>query len=109
MKPHYDVLIIGGGIVGLTLACALAKSRLQVAVIEANELAEINKADDYDLRVSAISRASQQVFSNLNAWQGMQLRRVSPYQAMHVWDATGDGEIDFEAADLGVDVLGQYY
>ena len=106
MKQHYDVLIIGGGIVGLTLACALAKSRLQVAVIEAHELSEINKNDDYDLRVSAISRASQQVFSNLNAWQGMCSRRVSPYQAMHVWDATGDGLIDFDAADLGVDVLG---
>ena len=106
MKSHYDVVVIGGGIVGLTLACALAKSRLQIAVIEANELAEINKDDDYDLRVSAISRASQQVFSNLNAWQGMRIRRVSPYQKMHVWDATGDGEIDFEAADLGVDVLG---
>ena len=33
-------------------------------------------------------------------------RRVSPYQNMHVWDSTGDGMIDFEAADLGVDVLG---
>ena len=106
MKNHYDVIIIGGGIVGLTLACALAKSRLQVAVIEAHELTEINKDDDYDLRVSAISRASQQVFANLNAWHGMQSRRVSAYQNMHVWDATGDGVIDFDAADLGVDVLG---
>lgn len=106
MKNHYDVIIIGGGIVGLTLACALAKSRLQIAVIEASEPTEINKEDDYELRVSAISRASQQVFSNLNAWQGMQARRVSAYQNMHVWDATGDGMIDFDAADLGVDVLG---
>ena len=106
MKNHYDVIIIGGGIVGLTLACALAKSRLQVAVIESHELTEINKQDDFELRVSAISRASQQVFSNLNAWPGMQARRVSAYQNMHVWDATGDGMIDFDAADLGVDVLG---
>jgi len=57
MKQHYDVLIIGGGIVGLTLACALAKSRLQVAVIEAHALSEINKADDYGLRWSDIDRA----------------------------------------------------
>lgn len=106
MKNHYDVVIIGGGIVGLTLACALAKSRLQVAVVEVHELDEINLQDDYELRVSAISRASQQVFANLNAWDGIKDRRISPYQHMHVWDSTGDGVIDFDAADLGVDVLG---
>ncbi|MDH5736113.1 MAG: UbiH/UbiF/VisC/COQ6 family ubiquinone biosynthesis hydroxylase [Gammaproteobacteria bacterium] len=106
MKNHYDVMIIGGGMVGLTLACAMARSRLQVAVIEAHELTDVNKHDDYELRVSAINRASQQIFSNLNAWQGIQSRRLSPYQKMHVWDSTGDGVIDFDAADLGVDMLG---
>ncbi len=107
-KTHYDVLIIGGGMVGLTLACALGDrlghSRLKVAVVEATEPGEIG--EDYELRVSAISRASQQVLTNLQAWPGMVARRVSPFQHMHVWDATGDGEIHFDAADLGVDALG---
>ena len=55
---------------------------------------------------SAISRASQQVFTNLGVWAGMQRRRVSPFEHMHVWDATGSGEIHFDAAELGVDALG---
>jgi len=106
MKQHYDVVIIGGGMVGLTLACALGGSRLQVAVVEAHEPEDIHADDEYDLRVSAISRASQQVFINLNVWEGMKLRRISAFEHMHVWDATGDGEINFDAAELGVDALG---
>jgi 2-polyprenylphenol 6-hydroxylase len=103
---EYDVVIIGGGIVGLTLACALGKSRLTVCVVEAQMLGDIVKDDEYELRVSAINRASQQIFINLNAWDGMKSRRVSSFENMYVWDAMGDGKIDFDAAELGVDALG---
>ena len=111
MKKQYDVVIIGGGIVGLTLACALGSrsginNRLQIAVIEAREPDDVHHDDDYDLRVSAISRASQQVFINLNVWENMKARRVNAFEHMHVWDATGEGEIHFDAAELGVDALG---
>jgi len=105
-SKHYDVIIVGGGMVGLTLACALGQQAFSVAVVEAYEPLDIQAGDDYELRVSAISKSSQQVFENINAWQGMLKRRASPYQHMHVWDATGDGKIHFDAADLGVDVLG---
>jgi 2-octaprenylphenol hydroxylase len=105
-NQHFDVLIVGGGIVGLTLACALGNSRLQLAVVDAHGPQDIKPGDAYDLRVSAISRASQQVFINLQAWQGMKQRRISPFEHMHVWDATGSGEIHFDAAELGVDALG---
>ncbi len=102
----FDVVIVGGGIVGLTLACALGGSRLQVAVVDAHDPGEIKAGDAYDLRVSAISRASQEVFDHLHVWQGMRARRVSRYEHMHVWDATGSGMIHFDAAELGVDSLG---
>lgn len=105
-NKQYDVMIIGGGMVGLTLACALGQQEFSVAVVEAYEPSDIRLEDEFELRVSAISKSSQQVFQNINAWQGMLKRRASPYQHMHVWDATGDGKIHFDAADLGVDVLG---
>ncbi len=105
-KTEYDIVIIGAGIVGLTLANALADSRFSVAVIDAQEPGDIKPDQDYELRVSAISRASQQVFINLHAWDGMKQRRISPFEHMHVWDATGSGQIHFDAADLGVDALG---
>lgn len=105
-SSQYDVLIIGGGMVGLTLACALGQSNLalKIAVLEAREAGEVG--EEYDLRVSAISRASQQVFRNLGAWTGIESRRLCAFEHMHVWDATGDGEIHFDAANLGVDALG---
>ena len=106
MKKQYDIIIIGGGMVGLTLACALGEQQFKVAVVEAYQPEDINKEDDYELRVSAISKSSQQIFQNVNAWSGMLNRRACAYQHMHVWDATGDGNIHFDAADLGLDSLG---
>jgi len=105
-SKQYDVVIIGGGMVGLTLACALGQHEFNIAVVEASEPSDMEAGDNYELRVSAISKSSQQVFQNINAWQGMLKRRASPYQHMHVWDSTGAGKIHFDAADLGIDVLG---
>jgi len=92
--------------VGLTLACALGQQQFKIAVVEAFQPADINPGDDYELRVSAISKSSQQILQNVNAWQGMLNRRACAYQHMQVWDATGDGNIHFDAADLGIDSLG---
>ena len=100
---QYDVLIIGGGMVGLTLACALGRGALRVAVVEAYEPQDMTADEDYALRVSAINKSSQQVFERLQAWPGMLQRRACAYQQMHVWDATGNGKIHFNAADLGTD------
>ena len=106
MHNQYDIIIIGGGMVGLTLACALGQQQFKVAIVEAYEPTDINLKGDYELRVSAISKSSQQILKNVNAWQGMLNRRACAYQQMHVWDATGDGNIHFDAADLGIDSLG---
>lgn len=92
--------------VGATLALALARAGIAVSLVEAHEPVRDWSPDHYDLRVSAITRASRQIFSNLDAWSGMLARRVTPYRRMHVWDASGGGEIDFDSADLGEAELG---
>src|ERR1700724_3726093 len=62
----YDVVIVGGGIVGLTLACMLAqKTTLTIAVLEKNNSASNFNIDSYHHRVSAIHLASKQIFANL--------------------------------------------
>ncbi len=103
---NYDIIIIGGGMVGASLACALADSTLKIAVIEGREPPAEWPADSFDIRVSAITRASENLFRHLGAWEEMQRLRVQPYQAMEVWDATGPGHIHFEAAELGEPNLG---
>lgn len=97
---HYDVAIVGGGMVGSLLACALGNGPFKVCVIDQSAPAS-PPPDRYDLRVSAVSLASQAMFAAVGAWQGMRRRRVSPVERMHVWDGGGSGAIDFDAADMG--------
>jgi len=105
---HYDVVIVGGGMVGSALACALSNDNdaLNIAIIEGRE-PELSWDDkSFDLRVSAITRGSQQLFEQLGIWETMQADRASPYSEMFVWDATGDGHIHFDCADVGEPNLG---
>ncbi|MEJ2452285.1 MAG: FAD-dependent oxidoreductase, partial [Gammaproteobacteria bacterium] len=102
---QYDLVIIGGGMVGATLARALAASPLQVALVEAAH-PQTDIQGRFDLRVSAITRASQRVFEALDVWQGMQSRRVSPFREMHVWEEAGR-EIHFDSADLSDACVGK--
>lgn len=106
MTMQYDVVIAGAGMVGATLACLLAQAGKRVAVLEAHTPPVFTPADPYDLRVSALSRASQRALLRAGAWGGVLTRRACAYEAMQVWDATGSGEIRFAAADLGEPDLG---
>ncbi len=97
MSNHYDVLIAGGGMVGSTLACALGGSSLKVGIIAPQSVSP--SADETDLRVSAITLAAQIVFENIGAWAGMRARRVSPVEAMRVWES--ESALNFDSADIG--------
>jgi 2-octaprenylphenol hydroxylase len=101
-----DVIIAGGGMVGATLACALGAKGFRVAVVEAAPPRPFVPTGEYDLRISAISPGSEQVFRALEVWSAIARRRVWPYLRMHVWDAAGAGEIDFDALELGEPRLG---
>jgi len=95
----FDVLIVGGGMVGLTTALAIRKnSPLTVAIVDNQPLSELTL--EADVRVSAVNTVSQQLFENLNVWQAIKNERVQPYQHMHIWDKLGYGKIDFNLNDL---------
>jgi len=102
----FDILIVGGGMVGATLACALGDTALRIGVIESAVAPMAWPEEEFDIRVSAITRATERAFAGIGAWEGMVRRRVAPYSHMHVWDATGSGSIDFDNADIGEANLG---
>ncbi len=106
MTHDFDLLIVGGGMVGASLACALGDTPLRIGVVESHTAQSEWPSDSYDIRVSAITRATENVFRLIGAWDGMEQRRVTPYGAMDVWDATGSGSIGFDCADLGEPNLG---
>jgi len=104
IQSHYDVIIIGGGIVGLSFACELAATDFSVAVVERKELRAI--ADEPDCRVSAINRFALQRFKSAGVWDSPLVRRACVFGKMFVWDQTGTGQIQFDSTELGLPELG---
>jgi 2-octaprenylphenol hydroxylase len=103
----YDILIIGSGIVGATTALALAKkTTLRIALLDVKKISAEWQFEKKDLRVSAISLASQRIFHQLNVWPAVQAKRVSPYEKMHVWDANSLGQVEFDCRAIQQITLG---
>ena len=105
MEHKQDLVIIGAGMVGAALACAMAPSGLKITLVDTRPPPQISDTE-FDLRVSAITRASQNIFSALDAWTFMEKKRVSPFCEMRVWDSQGNGQIHFDVAEIGEDILG---
>ncbi len=102
---NVDVVIVGGGMVGLGLAAALKGSALKVAVVE-GQLPEPALDEAPDNRVSALSLASQRILQQVGAWRGIEARRLQPYGQMEVWEQDSFGRIAFDAASLRQPELG---
>ncbi|WP_330540330.1 FAD-dependent 2-octaprenylphenol hydroxylase [Aeromonas hydrophila] len=102
---NVDVVIVGGGMVGLGLAAALKGSALKVAVVE-GQLPESELDETPDNRVSALSLASQRILQQVGAWRGIEARRLQPYVQMEVWEQDSFGRIAFDAASLRQPELG---
>ena len=100
----FDIVIVGGGIVGLSFANALAGSNFSVEVIERNELDVIGEKPD--CRVSAINRSALKHFRQRGVFESSLVQRVCAFEKMFVWDQTGAGQIEFDSAELGVPELG---
>ena len=95
----FDLLIVGGGMVGLTLALAIRQqTELSIAIVDNTPVDELSS--EPEVRVSAINAASQQMFNNLNVWQDIISQRAQPYFDMHIWDKAGYGQLDFALKDV---------
>lgn len=109
MTQRYDIVIVGAGMVGAALACALADRGLRLAVLDAQPLDRPvgrDTASGYDPRVSALSAASEAILRNVGAWQRLDPAAPCSYRHMRVWDAEGTGAISFDAEALGEPRLG---
>lgn len=100
---HFDAIIVGAGIVGLTQAIALAARHWNVALIDSKPIS-VNKNDDFDSRVYAINRSTKKFWEQLQVWP--KLSRLTPYKSMQVWDALGGGELQFHAHEIAKWELG---
>ena len=104
----FDIIIVGGGMVGASLALALRSSNLKIALVDRNPFSAslINTESPWKNRVSALNEASVTLFEALGVWQSMLSQRVCPFDHMTVWDREGTGEITFDAPSVQRDVIG---
>jgi 2-octaprenylphenol hydroxylase len=110
---HCDILIIGGGMAGLSQALSLSGLGLRVVLVDNQSappaVASLQSAmqqPQFSDRVSALTPATRQFFETLGVWDSLAALRLCPYRHMQVWDADGSGQIHFAADDLHLDCLG---
>jgi len=103
---RFDVIVIGGGIVGATAACALGEAGLDVALVEARGAEASPAKPRRDPRVFAVTRASERILRSLQAWDAMSPADVFAFTDMEVWDAGGSSALHFDCAELGEPYLG---
>jgi 2-octaprenyl-3-methyl-6-methoxy-1,4-benzoquinol hydroxylase len=104
MKEEFDVVIVGGGMVGAAVAAGLGGSALKVGLLESLQPEAFSPDQPHDLRVSALSIASKNIIETVGAWQGITGRRFCPFRRMRVWETAGDTE--FCSDDINYPELG---
>ncbi len=127
---RFDVIIVGGGMVGLSIALLFARNLdkrepLTLALVDGQETQKASKSvvenkakkqqnkknqktkvNEFNSRVSALTLASQSLLDTLGIWQKDIAPFACPYEDMYVWDAEGTGSINFSALDIQQTALG---
>lgn len=100
----YDVAIVGGGLVGASLACALAPLGLRVAMIEAVPLRGAAQPS-YDDRTLALSDSSCRILESLGLWPGL-AGSATPIREVHVRELDRPGHVVLDPGELGLAQFG---
>lgn len=101
----FDIIVIGGGLVGASLVAALKDSGLKIALVEPHETAPLPHDESWDSRVYAISPGSEAFLQNLGVWQLLEAERVAPVYEMAVFGDDNCAHIDFSAYEIGLSEL----
>ena len=105
MTREYDVIVIGGGLVGAAAALALAQAGLRLALVEAGAVPTLLHDDSWDSRIYAISPGNVRFLTALGAWERLDRSRIAPIEAMHIW-GDADAKLEFSADEASVPALG---
>ncbi|MBK2124639.1 UbiH/UbiF/VisC/COQ6 family ubiquinone biosynthesis hydroxylase [Fangia hongkongensis] len=105
---QFDVTIIGGGMVGLSLSLSLEACGFKVALIETKSLNTHTPSETKKVtrRVSAINAASEKLLEDLGVWQDIFINGLGVYREMKVWDAKSAARLEITAKEFSLDALG---
>ncbi|WP_286265794.1 FAD-dependent oxidoreductase [Thalassotalea atypica] len=100
-----DCIVVGGGMVGAAAALSLAQLGLSVTLVEKSAPNPLSPEQPVDLRVSAISLASEYLLEQLGAWPQIRAWRCAPYKRLGVWESEL-AYTEFNADDIDQPYLG---
>jgi len=104
VTAEYDVAIIGGGLVGASLACALAPLGLKLCLLEA-VTPRASKQPSYDDRTLALSASSCRILEGLDLWP-MLKEHATAIRKISVSEMNKPGSVTLDPAELGLDSFG---
>lgn len=105
-KQNYDVLVVGGGMVGGTVAGLLGQCGWSVLLVDASQPRPFDGQGEVGNRVSAISPGSAAILDQAGVWAAIEQQRHCHYHGMQVEDSANGATIRFQAAELGLPRLG---
>ncbi|SDM91555.1 2-octaprenyl-3-methyl-6-methoxy-1,4-benzoquinol hydroxylase [Franzmannia pantelleriensis] len=108
MANSAQVVIVGGGMVGAALAASLGQAGLTVALIESGQAPTLPRDDRFDLRVSSLNLAAEQLLAGVGAWERIPAARRCPFRRIQAWTRQGHDEASFDAESLGHDAFGSF-
>lgn len=101
----FDIVVIGGGLVGASLAVALKDSDLKIALVESHLPLTLPADASWDSRIYAISPGSAAFLQEHGVWQMIDKSRITPVYDMAVFGDDNAARLDFNAYDLGISEL----
>jgi 2-octaprenyl-3-methyl-6-methoxy-1,4-benzoquinol hydroxylase len=101
----FDVVVVGGGMVGALVANLLGRAKLSVLVVEQFDATNLTFEAKPGLRTSAFNRFSIDILQQLGAWQHVSESRRAPYTGLETWEDQSK-PLTFNAADVEADYLG---
>lgn len=104
MAIDYDILIVGGGMVGASLACALGETGLRIGVVEAAPVRS-DAQPSYDERPIALAFGTRRIFEGMGVWEAL-AELVTPIRTIHVSDRGRFGATRLHSEEEGVEALG---
>eukprot|EP00040_Diaphanoeca_grandis_P013417 m.67815 g.67815 ORF g.67815 m.67815 type:complete len:493 (-) comp23873_c0_seq2:37-1515(-) len=105
-KKVFDVVIVGGGLVGSSLACSIgcrgSMAAAKIAVLDFGSHAIAPPAlGEFSNRCTSLTPSSVDFFKTCGVWEKIAAMRMHPYASMQVWDGCSEGHIWLDAVDVG--------